>query len=61
MNNYSTLEIPTIHNPPFILKDIIYNCPVCDYEIDIHLIVNDSSSIRCINCNHQILLKVKKV
>lgn len=39
MIDYSILNIPTVLNPPIILKDIIYNCPVCDYEIDIDMIV----------------------
>lgn len=56
MIDYSILNIPTVLNPPFILKDIIYNCPVCDYEID--MILNNNSFIRCENCDHKIKLKI---
>lgn len=57
----SILDIPTIHNPPISLTDIIYNCPVCDYEIEIDMIVNEDSSLNCDNCNHKIVLKIRKV
>lgn len=57
----SILDIPTVYNLPFRLKDIIYNCPICDYEIDIDIIVNEGCSIKCINCNHKILLKTRNI
>jgi DNA-directed RNA polymerase subunit RPC12/RpoP len=61
MIDYSILNIPTVLNPPIILKDIIYNCPVCDYEIDIDMIVDNNSFIRCENCDHKIKLKIIKI
>ncbi|PWK02798.1 hypothetical protein BC749_101873 [Flavobacterium araucananum] len=39
MVEYSTLYIPTVLNLPIKLIDIIYNCPVCDYEIEIDILV----------------------
>lgn len=61
MAEYSTLNIPTVLNPPIKLIDIIYNCPVCDYEIIIDTIVDDNSCIECDNCNHKIKLKIKRI
>lgn len=57
----SILDIPTIKTVPFELKDITYNCPCCDYEIVIDIIVESNTSIKCDNCNHNILLKVIKI
>ena len=57
----SILDISTILNPPFKLTDIIYNCPVCDYEIEIDMIISKNSSLKCHNCNHKIFLKICKV
>lgn len=61
MNEYSILEIPTILTFPIKLTDIIYNCPVCDYEIDINMIVDDNSFIKCDNCDHSIKFKINKI
>lgn len=61
MIDYSILDIPTVQTVPFELKDITYNCPCCDYEIEIDLIVDSSTSIKCDNCEHKILLKVIKI
>jgi DNA-directed RNA polymerase subunit RPC12/RpoP len=61
MIEFSILNIPTVLNQPIKLTDILYNCPVCDYEIEIDMIVNDNSSIKCDNCDHIIKLKIKKI
>jgi DNA-directed RNA polymerase subunit RPC12/RpoP len=61
MKEYSILEIPTILNPPFKLADIIYNCPICDYEIEIDMLVENNSFVKCEVCNHIIKLKIKKI
>lgn len=59
--DFSILDIPTILTPPIELKDITYNCPCCDYEIDLNIIVDDNSFITCDNCDHTIKFKIKKV
>ena len=61
MREYSTVSIPTILNPPIKLADIIYNCPVCDFEIDIDMIVDENTFVECENCNHLIKFEIKKV
>lgn len=61
MEEYSILEIPTVLTPPFELSHIDYNCPVCDFEIEINMIVEDNSSIICDNCHHKIRLEIKKI
>ncbi|OXA78012.1 hypothetical protein SAMN05444397_110167 [Flavobacterium aquidurense] len=61
MIKYSILEIPTVLNPPIKLLDIIYNCPVCDYEIEIDMDVDDNSSIKCDCCDHIIKFRIKKI
>ncbi len=61
MKNYSILDIPTILNPPIVLKDITYNCPICDLEIEIDCILVNDSQIQCENCEHIIILKIKNI
>lgn len=61
MVNYLTLNIATVHNPPFKLQGIDYNCPVCDYDIYIDIIVTNNSRISCENCDQIIKLNIKKV
>ena len=61
MIDYSILDISTVLIPPIKLKNIIYNCPICDYEIDIDMFVDDNSFIKCDNCDHRIKLKIKKI
>lgn len=61
MLDYTILEIPTVLDSPFQLKDIFYNCPVCDYEIEINILVDDNSFIICEVCEHLIKLKIKKI
>lgn len=59
MIEHSILEIPTILNAPIELIDIFYNCPVCDYEIEIDMLVNDDSFVKCDICDHITKLKIK--
>lgn len=61
MIEYSVLEIPSVLDIPFKLKDIIYSCPVCDCDIEIDIIINDNSFVKCENCELEIKLKVIKV
>ncbi len=61
MTDFSILYIPTVQNPPITLSDIIYNCPVCDYEIEIDLIVDENSSVQCEVCDHIVKLEIKKI
>lgn len=61
MIEYSILQIPTVLNPPILLRDIIYNCPVCDYEIEIDMLVDDGSFIKCDVCDHITKFKIKKI
>lgn len=60
MESYSILLIPTVLNTPFLLKDINYNCLICDFEIEINIIINNNSSIVCENCMERIKLELKK-
>lgn len=59
--DYSILPIPSVLDLPFKLKDILYNCPVCNFEIEIDLILNENSFIECDNCEHRIKLRLKKI
>lgn len=59
MIEYSILNIPTLLNPPIRLIDVIYNCPVCDYEIEIDMLVDDNSFVQCDGCEHIIKFKIK--
>ena len=61
MIEYSILEIPTSLIAPIRLIDIIYNCPVCDWEIEIDMLVDDNSFVKCDGCDHIIKFKIKKV
>lgn len=61
MNEFSILYVPTVQNPPVELKDIIYNCPVCDHEIEIDIIVDEKSFVKCEVCDHVIKLEIKKI
>ena len=61
MIEYSTLNIATVLNPQIRLTDVIYNCPVCDYEIEIDIFVDDHSSLECNGCDHIIKLKIKRI
>lgn len=61
MIEHSILEIPTVLNPPIKLIDVIYNCPVCDYEIEIDMFVDDNSFLKCDGCDHIIKLKIKRI
>jgi len=61
MTEFSILYIPTVQSPPIELKDIIYNCPICDYEIEIDMIVDKNSFVKCENCEHIIKLRIKKI
>lgn len=61
MMDYSILPIPSVLDLPFKLKDILYNCPVCNFEIEIDLILNENSFIECDNCEHRIKLRLKKI
>ena len=61
MNDYLSLDIPTVLKPPFKLTDIIYNCPVCDYEIYIDMIITENSFVICENCNQKIRFNINKV
>lgn len=57
----TVLEVHTVLNPPINLKEISCNCPRCDYEINIEAMVDDNSSFKCENCDHKILMKIKKI
>jgi len=61
MTEHSILEIPTALNPPIKLIDIIYNCPVCDYEIEIDMFVDNNSFVKCDACDHRIKFKIKRI
>lgn len=61
MKEYSILDIPTLLAPPVILLDIIYNCPVCDWEIEIDMLVDDDSFVKCDGCDHITKFKIKKI
>ena len=61
MIEYSILEIPTVLHPPIKLIDIIYNCPVCDYEIEIDMFVDDNSDVKCDVCNHITKFKIIRI
>lgn len=61
MKSTSTLEIPSVNTAPLKLKDIIYNCPRCDYEILIDGLFDNKSFIECENCEHKISIKIKKL
>jgi len=61
MTEYLNLEIPTSLKPPIKLSDILYNCPVCDYEIEIDMFVDDDSFVTCGMYNHIIKLQIKKI
>jgi transcription elongation factor Elf1 len=61
MIDYSILEIPTVLNPPIKLIAIIYNCPVCDYEIEIDMFVDDDSFVKCDVCEHITKFRIKKI
>jgi transcription elongation factor Elf1 len=61
MIEHSILEIPTVLNPPIKLIDVIYNCPVCDYEIEIDMFVDDSSFVKCDVCEHITKFKIKRI
>lgn len=61
MIEYSILEIPTVLNPPFKFIDVIYNCPICDYEIEIDILIDNNSFLKCEGCDHVIKLKIKKI
>jgi len=61
MIEYSILKIPNFHNPHIILIDIIYNCPVCDYEIEIDMSLSNEGSINCEVCDHLIKFEIKKI
>lgn len=61
MIEYSVLEIPTILTPPIKLIDIIYNCPICDYEIEIDMFVDDESFVNCDVCDHLTKFKIKRI
>jgi hypothetical protein len=61
MIEYSILEIPTVLDPPIELIDIIYNCPVCDYKIEIDMFVDDKSCVKCDVCEHITKFKIKRI
>ena len=61
MTDYSILEIPTVLDPPLKLIDIIYNCPVCDFEIEMDMFVDDNSFISCDVCDHVTKFRIKKI
>ncbi|MDW8849836.1 hypothetical protein SD960_07005 [Flavobacterium sp. MMLR14_040] len=61
MTEYSILEIPTVLHPPIKITDVIYNCPVCDYEIEIDMFVDDNSFVKCESCDHITKLKIKRI
>lgn len=61
MKDFSILEIATVLNPPIKLSEIIYNCPVCDFEIDIDEIVEDDITFDCENCQHKVVIKIKNI
>ena len=61
MIEYSILEIPTIHNPPIKVIDVIYNCPVCDYEIEVNMFVDDDSFVKCDVCDHITKFKITRI
>jgi DNA-directed RNA polymerase subunit RPC12/RpoP len=59
MTTYSTLYIPTVLNTPIKIDEI--NCPICDCEIGLNIIVDKKSSIKCDDCDHKIIVKIKKI
>jgi len=61
MIEYSILEIPTVLNPPIKIIDVIYSCPVCDYEIEIDMFVDDNSFVKCNGCDHITKFKIKRI
>ena len=61
MIEYSILEITTVLNPPIKIIDVIYNCPICDYEIEIDMFVDDDSFVKCEGCDDIIKFKIKKL
>jgi len=61
MIEFSILEIPTVLHSPIKIIDVIYNCPVCDYEIEIDMFVDDNSFVKCDGCDHITKLKIKTI
>lgn len=61
MIEYSILEIPTVLNSLIKVIDVIYNCPVCDYEIEIDMFVDDNSFVKCDICDHITKFKIKRM
>lgn len=61
MLEYSILEIPTVLNSLIKVIDVIYNCPVCDYEIEIDMFVDDNSFVKCDICDHITKFKIKRI
>ncbi len=62
MENESILYVPTVITP-VKLNDISYPCPVCDWEIAINTLVDEKKihSVTCENCEHMVILKIKKL
>lgn len=62
-DDYSILEVKTIHKPPIKLDFVDYvNCPICDIEIDVkNKIINQNSSVYCEDCKHTIVFKIIKI
>jgi hypothetical protein len=61
MIEYSILPVPTSLISPINLTDILYNCPICDNEIEIDMLVDNESSIKCNLCEHIIKFEIKQV
>jgi transcription elongation factor Elf1 len=61
MIEYSILEIPTVFHPPIKIIEVIYNCPVCNYEIEIDMFVDDNSFVKCDVCDHITKFKIKRI
>lgn len=61
MIEHSILPIPTSLTPPIKLSEIIYNCSVCDNEIEIDMLVDNDSFVKCNLCEHIIKFEIKQV
>ncbi len=59
--DFTTLNVASVSEESVVLKDIAYNCPVCDYGIELNLILTTPEFVVCENCNHKIKLIIKLV
>lgn len=63
MNEY-VIKIPTVLNFPMDFtgeRSITYNCPFCDLEIEIDMILEENSSLECENCDCKFKFEIVRV